>query len=92
MKTIINGKGIIEYDSNQKFDWSVEVRFDMSRLTPEQQLTAWAIIEKHKDTPLLPQWEMLNELSHNGFGGEIQRGVGFEPMTIKLRSKTSNLE
>lgn len=92
MKTIINGKGIIEYNPNQKFDWSVEVRFDMGSLTFEEQQRAWKIIEKHKDTPLLPQWEMLNELSCNGFGGEIQRGIGFEPMTIKLRSKTSNLE
>lgn len=92
MKTIINGKGIIEYDPNQKFDWSVEVRFDMSRLTSEQKLSAWEIIEKHKDTPLPHQWALLNELSSNGFGGEIQRGVGLEPMTIKLRSKTSNLE
>lgn len=92
MKTIINGKGIIEYNPNQKFDWSVEVRFDMSSLTFEEQQRAWKIIEKHKDTPLLSQWEMLNELSCNGFGGEIQRGIGFEPMTIKLRSKTSNLE
>lgn len=92
MKTIINEKGIIEYDPNQKPDWSVEVRFDMSCLTSEQKLSAWKIIEKHKDTPLLPQWEMLNELSRNGFGGEIQSGAGFEPMTIKLRSKTPNLE
>lgn len=92
MKTIINEKGIIEYDPNQKPDWSVEVRFDMSSLTFEEQQRAWKIIEKHKDTPLLPQWEMLNELSRNGFGGEIQRGVGFEPMTIKLRRKDVNLE
>lgn len=90
MKPIINGNGIIEYDQNQKPNWTVEVRFDMSRLTSEQKLSAWEIIEKHKDTPLLHQWALLNELSCNGFGGEIQRGVGFEPMTIKLRSKTSN--
>lgn len=92
MKTIINGKDIIEYDPNQKFDWSIEVRFDMSCLTPEQQLSAWKIIEKHRGTPLLLQWKLLNELSRNGFGGVIQRGVGLEPITIKLRSKTSNLE
>lgn len=36
MRTIINNKGIIEYayDPNQKLDWSVEVRFDMSHLLP----------------------------------------------------------
>lgn len=94
MRTIINNKGIIEYayDPNQKLDWSVEVRFDMSHLSPEQQQIAWKIIERHNDTPLLPQWELLNELSRNGFGGEIQRGVGLEPMTIKLKSKDANLE
>lgn len=87
MKPIINGNGIIEYDPNQMPDWTVEVRFNMSCLTPEQQLTAWTIIEKHRGAPLLLQWKLLNELSRNGFGGVIQRGVGLEPITIKLETK-----